>query len=198
MGYTYTEAVAYWTREGSPDRMDADHNAIPCETVYPHSEVVAFWGDPLPTTTTPTDVFYSIVTHGLHPDVLAGSGGWFGSGCSPGSSTLPDGVWWGYITDVSPSSIMFDLACLGFTVGEHPEEGGWVIENNSHRLRVVPTAAVAQVTCLWWQCPPSPFPYAEWLRYGPLPPADPLPDEGIWIYVNDGAITEIGIEVLAG
>ena len=51
-GYSYAEAVAYWTREGQPDRMDADLNGIPCETVYESVAVVAFWGDPLPTTTT--------------------------------------------------------------------------------------------------------------------------------------------------
>ncbi|MGA9596599.1 MAG: DUF3160 domain-containing protein [Acidimicrobiia bacterium] len=35
MGYGFTEAVAYWLAEGAPDRMDADRNGIPCETVYP-------------------------------------------------------------------------------------------------------------------------------------------------------------------
>ncbi len=52
-GYHYAAAVTYWTREGSPDRMDADRNGIPCETVYPAADVLAFWGDPLPTTTQP-------------------------------------------------------------------------------------------------------------------------------------------------
>ena len=33
------------------DQPDADRNGIPCETVYQESEVLAFWGDPLPTTT---------------------------------------------------------------------------------------------------------------------------------------------------
>jgi len=51
-GYEYEDAVAYWTREGSPDRMDADRNGIPCESVYPDDDVLAFWGDPLATTTT--------------------------------------------------------------------------------------------------------------------------------------------------
>ena len=51
-GYSYADAVAYWTREGQPDRMDADGNGIPCETVYEPAAVLAFWGDPLPTTTT--------------------------------------------------------------------------------------------------------------------------------------------------
>ncbi len=35
MGYGFTEAVAYWMAEGATDRMDADRNGIPCETVYP-------------------------------------------------------------------------------------------------------------------------------------------------------------------
>ena len=53
VGYDYVDAVTYWIREGSPDRMDADRNGIPCETVYSEAAVVAFWGSPLPTTTRP-------------------------------------------------------------------------------------------------------------------------------------------------
>lgn len=41
-GYTYTEAVTYWEREGRPDRMDASRNGIPCETVYPRAEIDAY------------------------------------------------------------------------------------------------------------------------------------------------------------
>jgi hypothetical protein len=51
LGYDYASVVTYWVREGSPDRMDADRNGIPCETVYPEADVLAFWGDSLPTTT---------------------------------------------------------------------------------------------------------------------------------------------------
>ena len=42
-GASYGRAVAYWYTEGLPDRMDADRNGIPCETVYPRSQVDAFW-----------------------------------------------------------------------------------------------------------------------------------------------------------
>ena len=35
MGFGFSEAVAYWMAEGAPDRMDADGNGIPCETVFP-------------------------------------------------------------------------------------------------------------------------------------------------------------------
>jgi hypothetical protein len=34
MGYDFGVAAAYWLAEGAPDRMDADRNGIPCETVF--------------------------------------------------------------------------------------------------------------------------------------------------------------------
>ena len=33
----------YWVAEGRPDRMDAHHNGVPCETVYPKDEIDAYW-----------------------------------------------------------------------------------------------------------------------------------------------------------
>jgi hypothetical protein len=48
-GYSYRAAVDYWYFHGQPDRMDADRNGIPCETVYPRSDVAAYWGStPVP------------------------------------------------------------------------------------------------------------------------------------------------------
>lgn len=44
MGYSYPRAVSYWYWQGRPDRMDADLNGIPCETVYPSSVIGSFWG----------------------------------------------------------------------------------------------------------------------------------------------------------
>jgi hypothetical protein len=35
MGYWFGTAARYWLAEGAPDRMDADRNGIPCETVFP-------------------------------------------------------------------------------------------------------------------------------------------------------------------
>jgi len=34
MGYNWNQAITYWNYWGQPDRMDADLNGIPCETVY--------------------------------------------------------------------------------------------------------------------------------------------------------------------
>lgn len=42
-GLSYPFAVAYWVDEGLPERMDADRNGIPCETVYSPSEVREYW-----------------------------------------------------------------------------------------------------------------------------------------------------------
>ena len=38
-GHSFDQALAYWVREGRPSRMDADGNGIPCETVFPSTEV---------------------------------------------------------------------------------------------------------------------------------------------------------------
>jgi len=44
IGITYPGAVEYWVQQGAPDRMDADLNGIPCETVYPPEAVTGYWG----------------------------------------------------------------------------------------------------------------------------------------------------------
>ncbi|MEU4196504.1 hypothetical protein AB0E69_31675 [Kribbella sp. NPDC026611] len=42
-GYSYVAAIDYWRMHGQPNQMDADRNGIPCETVYPRSDVAAYW-----------------------------------------------------------------------------------------------------------------------------------------------------------
>ncbi|MEU4184072.1 excalibur calcium-binding domain-containing protein [Micrococcus luteus] len=42
-GYSYVAATEYWRLHGQPNQMDADRNGIPCETVYPRSDVSAYW-----------------------------------------------------------------------------------------------------------------------------------------------------------
>ena len=43
MGLSLGDAVAYWLREQRPDRMDADRNGIPCETLVDAGVVTDFW-----------------------------------------------------------------------------------------------------------------------------------------------------------
>ncbi|MGD2043951.1 MAG: excalibur calcium-binding domain-containing protein [Acidimicrobiia bacterium] len=42
----YWSAVLYWLSEGEPDRMDADRDGVPCETVYPEAFIRDFLEDP--------------------------------------------------------------------------------------------------------------------------------------------------------
>ena len=46
MGYPYETAAWYWIAEERPERMDADGNGVPCETVYAPGDVDAFWSAP--------------------------------------------------------------------------------------------------------------------------------------------------------
>lgn len=185
LGYGYADAVAYWTREGQPDRMDADMNGIPCETVYDHAAVVAFWGEPLPTTTsTTTDEWYSVAMPDYQVASLPGAGGHYGSGCSPGSDTLPDGVWFGRVTTAKESRVAFDLMCFG-----PGPEGPGEITNSNPKLRTVPvdpSAVVHRVTDdgLGWHA----VLYSAWLTI----PASSFCVDGCmhWLYVNNGFITE--------
>ena len=152
-----------------------------------------------PTSTT-ADVRYSIGVHGLHPfPPLPGSDGWFGSGCAPGTDTLPDGIWWGYIEALTPRSITFDLACLRWIDDPNDdgiEEGGWDIRNVNPKTRQVPVHPDAQAMCQLWGCPPALFPYTDWMERAPVMPT--MLDEGVWLYINDGVVTEVGEGVLAG
>jgi hypothetical protein len=39
----YTELLAYWFLEGEPDRMDVDHDGVPCETLFAAEVVADVW-----------------------------------------------------------------------------------------------------------------------------------------------------------
>jgi hypothetical protein len=197
-GFSYGDAVTYWVSEGSPDRMDADRNGIPCETIYSADDVIALWGDPLPIVTTLTaDAYHTVAAHtdsSLWPVELPGSGEALGSGCSPGGGTLPDGIWAGWITVRSAASVEFDLACA-YAGGE----GGPGISNVSTRLRTVTVAGSAVVYPISEQgLTGEPVPYSVW-QTAPvsrfceavlITPAFPTGCP-VWLYVNDGRITEI-------
>jgi len=61
LGYSYSASVDYWRLWGQPNRMDADKNGIPCETVYPRADVVAYW---------PETVYGASVSYGLPGGLL--------------------------------------------------------------------------------------------------------------------------------
>lgn len=40
---SYLHVLAYWFQDGEPDRMDADGNAVPCETLFDPASVASVW-----------------------------------------------------------------------------------------------------------------------------------------------------------
>jgi len=154
----------------------------------------------------------------MWPEPLPGSGAAWGSGCSPGSDILPDGIWIGFVRDLTATGITFDLACLR-TPTDSGEESAWAIDNASSRVRPVPVDDEALVFCEIADCDredlatptaegPSPMPYDDWaadtLAWLAMYPEATTWAQGnhfgvlVWLYVNDGEITEISEPVLAG
>jgi len=105
-----------------------------------------------------------------------------GSGCSPGSGPLPDGVWFGYIEEHTATTIEFDLACyLSCDPGE-----GFHIGNQNQTTRQL---AVTPDTPVIHQSTDSPN-HVD--RYGRVSNRE---DFGLntraWMYINNGTITHI-------
>ena len=135
-------------------------------------------------------------------DPLPGSDGASGSGCAPGAGPLPSGIWYGHILAAAPGAIEFDLACFYFGeiawevaagVGEEANNDYWIV-NDNRLLRTVPLDAEAVV----WSIPGD-LTDLQPLRYDTEWPPDwerayaECPGEfcGVWLYVNDGVVTEI-------
>ena len=60
-GYSYSAAVDYWRANGQTNSLDADKNGIPCETVYPRSDIVSYW---------PASTYDGSVSYGLPAGLL--------------------------------------------------------------------------------------------------------------------------------
>lgn len=194
LGYDYSDAVAYWVSEGSPDRMDADRNGIPCETVYDAADVLAFWGDPLPTTTVPVvSRWYGPTDPWSYPEPETPDIGLYGSACSPGTTALPDGIWFGFLDNHGERSIDFDLACL--VVPDPEEEGGAAVRNDNPTIRTVAVDPSTPVHFIEGGWVTGVAPYRDWLMRGCAWRDEPC---AVWLYVNDGAVTAIAEHFFAG
>jgi hypothetical protein len=149
-----------------------------------------------PTTAAPPAVYYEVANPAnptYYPGPLPGAGIYFGSGCSPGAGTLPDGIWFGDITSVSGGSFEFDLMCFApRPVGETEEYGIGEITNSNPTLRIVPVDAdvpvyVVDMAMNWVQQP-----YAAWHVDTGAVSGCPLEwCSAVWLYVNGGEATEI-------
>lgn len=151
-----------------------------------------------PTTTT-VSVHYATDPSFYPPESMSGDDA-SGSGCSPGAGSLPAGVWFGYVTAGNATSVQFDLACWYFgeiawdvaaTYGDTAENDYYVV-NQNRALRSVPVTTGAIVHHI---DPVSigldPIPYPDWLLGPPGYLECPFGFCPLWLYVNDGEVTEI-------
>lgn len=159
------------------------------------------------TTTTTTGDGYVVGTPTFAPpQPLEGSDGASGSGCVTGGSFTddqrPDGIWYGFVLDRTEDGVVFDLACFWFgdIAWEKAEEAGdeapndfW-ITNDSDQLRRVPVDAATTLHVIDFGAENLGFvavPFGEWPEGHPG--WSPCPGDlcGMWLYINDGAVTEI-------
>jgi hypothetical protein len=124
-----------------------------------------------------------------------------GSGCSPGSSTLPDGVWFGLAHSWSTTTISLDLACwysgaaaesVAAARGDEVNNDYYLV-NDSTTLRSVPVDGTVPAKKAGWE--DGIFTLSQVIADpgGSLPTNSPYP---VWIYVNGGVATEVAVQYI--
>jgi hypothetical protein len=134
---------------------------------------------------TTTESGFTVAALGRVPERALGTTPALGSGCAPGTDLLPDGVWFGWVTDAASDQLGFDLACLW------PGRREPAASNDATRIRQVPVSQSAQV----FRGEGEGVTYSDWAGSPIETPADNAPGLSpalpYWLFVNDGAVTEI-------
>jgi len=122
-----------------------------------------------------------------------------GSGCTPGTDTLPDGEWYGGVRGFDEQGFSFDLACLyiGDAAAvaasedgeESPPPNDYYVRNENDQVRMLSVDSDTPVTWYTSGDPNSDVTgtYAAWIEFL----ATQESYLGIWVTVEDGAVVEI-------
>jgi len=128
-----------------------------------------------------------------HAEALPGSEGAAGSGCTPGTTSLPAGMWLGVVTAKSANSIEFDLACIYFGAPGYVEEDSSEDFRNTNPTmrtiavdRSVPVYVIAPVEVGFITVP-----FADWPEDPDLHPSCPSERCLVWLFINGAEVTEI-------
>lgn len=181
--------VASCSGEGGDQTTTTTSSGDTTSTVAVETTATTTAGGPTTTSTTPS-TSTTAASDPLAPE---------GSGCNPGTDTLPDGEWYGGVRGFDEQGFAFDLACL--YVGdaaeaaaaedgeESPPPNDYYVRNESEQVR---TFTVDPDTPVTWY--PSGDPndevtgtYPEWIEFL----ATQESYLGIWVTVESGAVTEI-------
>ena len=124
-----------------------------------------------------------------------------GSGCVNEGGALADGIWFGYILSKDSQELTFDLACFFFgevAVVAAAADGITDVSNDYYVRNMNPLGyypPYREDAVMWWLDPssgdftPTPMAFLDW----PGPTEEwPCPGVhcGVWLYINDGFITE--------
>lgn len=124
-----------------------------------------------------------------------------GSGCTPGEGALPDGQWYGEVSDADSAGVLFDLMC--FFLGEEadkaaledgevmvPVPNGYYVRNEDPTPRTFDVAGDAQVLHYPTGDPATTqlLDYPEWARRVTNGQVSLL---GVWLTVDAGAVVAI-------
>jgi hypothetical protein len=124
-----------------------------------------------------------------------------GSGCTPGATSLPDGVWFGFAESWSTSQIAFDMAC--WWTGDKAMEVGlahgfedaydYYITNDNSTIRLVTVPGNIPAMKAGWE--DGIFTLTQVIADpgGSLPTNHPYP---VWIYVNGGVVTQLAVQYI--
>lgn len=122
-----------------------------------------------------------------------------GSGCTPGTEVLPDGLWFGVAHEYDENGIAFDLACW-FTGeaavvaaaedgAESPPPNDYYVRNKNEQLRLL--AVVQSVPVVWYPTGdpnrPATGSYSEWITFLDTQQFR----NAIWVTIADGTVTMI-------
>ena len=135
------------------------------------------------TTSVLPEAVWTVGAYGRTPTVSLSTAGALGSGCAPGSDLLPDGIWFGWVDDLGPGHVEFDLACLW------PGRLEPAVSNDTAKVRDVATSADTLV----YLDSASPVSFGAWgAEIAEANNAPGLPDSRpFWIFVNSGVVTEM-------
>lgn len=194
-----TTSLPSSTTTQPPPTTTVPTTTMPVTTVPPQTTTVVV---PVTSTAPFTEGPYVIEAAGLYPPpVLAQSEGPNGSGCVPGSNTvIPDGIWYGYVLSTTGTAITFDMACWFWGDIAYVEGAKDNVEvNNDYYVRnqnpltfqvpIGPGATMYWLNNVGGNFEPEPMPMADWPGPGEMWPC-PGEDCGVWLYINNGVITE--------
>jgi hypothetical protein len=147
---------------------------------------------------------FSVGNYGLLPDPLPGSDNANGSGCNPAGGDLSDGIWFGYVVDVTTDTLTFDLACFwtGQAAVDAAAKDGQQVSNDSYIRNDDPTTRTVQrdpAGTAYWVDPAmagvESVAMSDW-------PVDtglqecPSDHCAAWVYINGGVVTELAEQFL--